>query len=141
MPATRLAATWLPVVAWAAVIFALSSIPSLGTGLGVWDVVLRKLAHLTEFAILGALLTRAVAPLAAFALGVIYAVTDEVHQHFVPGRAGRPVDVAIDALGVAIGIAALRHVAARRASDDVQPVPSAAERSGRRAGGTAPGDP
>ena len=53
---------WAPVVLWAAVIFAFSSIPSLATGLGTWDLVLRKLAHLTEYAILGALLVRALAP-------------------------------------------------------------------------------
>ncbi len=141
MPRTRLAATWLPVVAWAAVIFALSSIPSLGTGLGVWDLVLRKLAHLTEFAILGALLARAVPDLPAFGLGVAYAVADEIHQHFVPGREGAPLDVAIDALGVAVGIAALRYVGAKRESDRLQLAPSAVERAERRTGGTAPDDP
>jgi VanZ family protein len=109
VPATRLAATWLPVVAWAALIFALSSIPSLGTGLGLWDLALRKLAHLTEFAILGLLLARALRDLPAFAAGVAYAVTDEVHQHFVEGRLGAPVDVAIDAAGVLIGIVAYRR--------------------------------
>ena len=36
---------WLPVLVWAAVIFTFSSIPDLGTGLGGWDLVLRKLAH------------------------------------------------------------------------------------------------
>ena len=109
MPATRLAATWLPVVAWAAVIFALSSIPSLGTGLGFWDLVLRKLAHLTEFAILGLLLARALPDLPAFGAGVAYAVTDELHQHFVAGRVGAPLDAAIDAVGVLVGIAAYRR--------------------------------
>jgi VanZ family protein len=107
--AARLATTWLPVVAWAAVIFAVSSIPSLSSGLGFWDLLLRKLAHLTEFAILGFLLARALADVPAFALGVAYAVTDEVHQHFVEGRVGAPVDVAIDAVGVFVGIAALRR--------------------------------
>ena len=43
------------------VIFAFSSVPSLSTGLGTWDLVLRKLAHLTEYAVLGALLARALA--------------------------------------------------------------------------------
>ena len=50
---------WAPVVLWAAVIFAISSVPDLGTGLGTWDLVLRKLAHAGEFAVLGALLLRA----------------------------------------------------------------------------------
>ena len=96
---------WLPVVVWAAVIFALSSVPSLGTGLGTWDLVLRKAAHVAEYALFGALLLRAVArELPSFLVGVAYAVTDEIHQTFVAGRAGRPLDVAIDAAGVAAGI-------------------------------------
>jgi len=96
---------WLPVVVWAAVIFALSSVPSLGTGLGTWDLVLRKAAHVAEYALFGVLLLRALARgLPALAVGVAYAVTDEIHQTFVAGRAGRALDVAIDAAGVAAGI-------------------------------------
>jgi VanZ family protein len=97
---------WLPVVAWAALIFALSSVPDLGTGLGTWDLVLRKLAHAGEYAVLGLLLVRAVRrPGLALGLGALYAVSDEVHQHFVEGRVGAPLDVGIDVVGVAIGIA------------------------------------
>jgi VanZ family protein len=105
MPASRALSLWLPVVAWAAVIFVLSSIPSLGTGLGAWDTVLRKGAHLAEYALLGALLVRALRREGvAFVIGVLYAVSDEVHQHFVSGRHAAAVDVLIDAAGVAIGI-------------------------------------
>jgi hypothetical protein len=50
---------WLPVLVWAGVIFAFSSIPSLNSGLGSWDYVLRKGAHMTEYAILAVLLVRA----------------------------------------------------------------------------------
>jgi VanZ family protein len=100
-----LARLWLPVVAWAALIAVLSSIPDLGTGLGGWDLVLRKLGHAAEFGVLGALLLRATARTGlAFALGVLYAVSDEVHQSFVAGRQGSLLDVAIDAAGVALGI-------------------------------------
>jgi VanZ family protein len=97
---------WLPVVAWATLIFALSSIPSLGTGLGFWDLVLRKLAHGAEYAILGGLLVRWLGrwPVALVA-GSVYAATDELHQAFVPGRAGLVTDWAIDTGGVVIGIA------------------------------------
>ena len=106
---------WLPVVAWAAVIFAFSAVPDLGTGLGGWDLVLRKLAHATEYAILGALLVRATGrPTFAFGLGVLYAVSDELHQIVVPGRHGAPLDVAIDAVGVAVGIALWQSVRSRR---------------------------
>ena len=106
---------WLPVVAWAAVIFAFSSVPDLGTGLGGWDLVLRKIAHTTEYAVLGALLVRATGRAwLAFALGTLYAMSDEVHQTFVAGRHGSPLDVAIDAVGVAVGIALWQSVRARR---------------------------
>lgn len=104
---SRLLTVWLPVFAWAAVIFAFSSVPHLGTGLGTWDLVLRKIAHTAEYAVLGALLARATArPWLAWALGVLYAVSDEIHQTFVAGRHGSPIDVAIDAVGVAIGVLA-----------------------------------
>jgi VanZ family protein len=100
---------WLPVLVWAGVIFAFSSIPSLNSGLGTWDYILRKGAHMTEYAILAVLLVRATGSYVwAFAFAVSYAVTDEVHQLFVRGRHGSPVDVGIDAVGALIGIGILR---------------------------------
>lgn len=92
-------------IVWAAVIFTFSSIPGLGTGLGSVDTILRKGAHIAEYAILGLLLLRAIGrELPALAIGIAYAITDEVHQHFVSGRHGSPVDVLIDTVGLAIGI-------------------------------------
>ena len=105
MARSRLLTVWLPVVVWAVVIFTISSIPSLSTGLGLWDTVLRKGAHAVEYAVFGALLLRALgARLPALLAGVAYAATDELHQHFVRGRHASPVDVAIDAVGVAVGM-------------------------------------
>ena len=104
-----MASRWLPVLVWAGVIFAFSSIPSLNSGLGTWDYVLRKGAHMTEYAILAVLLVRATGSYAwAFGLAVAYAATDEFHQTFVRGRHGSPLDVAIDAAGALIGLAFLR---------------------------------
>jgi VanZ family protein len=118
MSASRALSLWLPVVVWAAVIFAFSSIPSLSTGLGTWDTILRKAAHMAEYAILGALLLRALGrELPALFFGLAYAVTDEIHQHFVEGRHASPIDVAIDGVGVAIGIFLVRLVGTRPASD------------------------
>ncbi|HEX7254716.1 MAG TPA: VanZ family protein [Gaiellaceae bacterium] len=95
---------WGPVVAWATLIFVLSSIPGLGTGLGTWDLVLRKIAHAAEFAILAALLVRALRDLRwAIPIGIAYAISDEVHQAFVPGRQGSPLDVVVDSVGVVVG--------------------------------------
>ena len=113
MPVSRALSLWLPVVAWAALIFVLSSVPDLSTGLGTWDTILRKGAHVTEYAIFGLLLARAIGrELPAFLLGVGYAIMDEIHQHFVTGRHSSPIDVAIDSTGVLIGV--LVFVRARR---------------------------
>jgi VanZ family protein len=102
---------WLPVLAWAAVIFAFSSSPSLSTGLGGWDTLLRKGAHMTEYAILGALLLRALGrETPALAAGIAYAATDELHQHFVRGRHASPLDILVDAVGVTLGVYVLRRL-------------------------------
>jgi VanZ family protein len=105
MAKSRYATLWLPVFAWAAVIFTFSSIPSLSTGLGTWDTILRKGAHITEYAVLGALLYRALGiEVLALAVGIAYAATDEFHQHFVRGRHASPIDVGIDAVGLSLGM-------------------------------------
>ena len=109
MADSRALTHWLPVAAWAALIFALSSIPHLGTDLGTWDLILRKCAHVTEYAIL--LLARAFGREApALAAGVLYAVSDEVHQSFVSGRHASPIDVAIDTAGLLLGLLAWRRL-------------------------------
>jgi VanZ family protein len=110
MSSTRLLSTWAPVVLWAGLIFGLSSVPNLGTELGTWDLVLRKLAHFGEYAVLGLLLIRAFGrePLAA-AAGVAYAATDELHQHFVRGRHAAFRDLAIDSAGVLAGLLLARR--------------------------------
>lgn len=105
MVRSRAVSLWLPVVAWAALIFALSSVPHLSSGLGTWDYVLRKCAHVTEYAILGALLLRALGrEVPALLAALAFAVSDELHQHFVAGRHGSGVDVAIDAIGITFGL-------------------------------------
>src|SRR5437870_4376304 len=105
MVRSRAVSLWLPVVAWAGLIFALSSIPHLSSGLGTWDTVLRKCAHVTEYAILGALLLRALGrELPAFLAALAYAASDELHQHFVHGRHATPVDVGFDAVGIVAGL-------------------------------------
>ena len=109
-------ALWGPVVVWAAVIFGLSSIPALSTGLGIWDEILRKAAHMTEYAVFGALLLRALRrELPAIALGLLYAASDEVHQHFVRGRHPSPFDFAFDACGLALGLLLRLFVQSERA--------------------------
>ena len=91
----------------------------LGIGEGTFlyenlGLFVRKGAHVTEFLVLFLLAVNAfkndVADrkkllAAAFLFTVGYAVTDEVHQSFVPGRAGVPTDVLIDSIGPILGVA------------------------------------
>jgi VanZ family protein len=100
---------WLPVLLWAGLIFGVSGIPSLNSGLGTLDEILRKSAHVTEYALLALLLWRAVRDDGiAFFGTVLYAVTDEFHQSFVFGRKGAPRDVVFDAIGAFLALLILR---------------------------------
>jgi VanZ family protein len=101
-----------------AVIFAFSAQPDLSTGLGTWDTILRKAAHMAEYGLLWLLWWRALGYRhagAAAAIAIAYAATDELHQSFVEGRNGTPVDVLIDAAGVALAALAVRRFRASRA--------------------------
>lgn len=79
----------------------------------------RKLAHVTEYAIGGMLFLSLFLTcnfsdkkrmLFSFFVGVEYAAIDEIHQLFIDGRSGQIVDVLIDSIGVAIGICVLMFV-------------------------------
>jgi len=120
MDSIRLA-RYVPALTLMAVIYALSAQPDLGTGLGVWDTVLRKGAHMVEFGLLFLLWVFALGrtrTTAAAVVAIAYAVSDELHQTTVETRVGSPVDVLIDATGVALAALALRvglpHALARR---------------------------
>ena len=105
-----------PPLALMALIFFLSSQPSLSTGLGTWDTVLRKGAHMVEFGLLWLLWWRALgfgSVTAAVGIALAYAATDEYHQSFVEGRNGSALDWAVDATGVALAIALARASRAR----------------------------
>ncbi|OGS19226.1 MAG: hypothetical protein A2219_08140 [Elusimicrobia bacterium RIFOXYA2_FULL_50_26] len=116
---------WLPVAAWCFIIFYLSGVPHLKTELGAMDMVLRKLAHLTEYAVLFLLSRRAMAgtypqaqpqPVfsAAIIFSIFYAATDEFHQSFVPGRGPSVIDVGIDTAGVFAGFFIYRFLQLRK---------------------------
>ena len=84
---------------------------------------IRKAAHMTEYTVLGASVCILFFYLAdmrrcknvsriglaggAWVFTVLFAVTDEIHQAFVPGRGPSVTDVLIDAVGVAVGIGAV----------------------------------
>ena len=110
---------WGPVVGWCAVIFMLSSIPTHPSPKIIWwDFVLKKTAHLTEYAILYFLVFRAVNKklkkminwLTPFLITIPYAVSDEIHQYFIPGRSCRWYDVMIDISGMLIGLFLIRKI-------------------------------
>jgi VanZ family protein len=106
-----------PPLALMGLIFFLSAQPDLGSGLGDWDLLLRKLAHMAEFGLLFLLWRRALPGTAAWvaaAIAVGYAITDELHQTTVEGRKGAPLDVLIDAAGVGVAWLTLDRLAARR---------------------------
>lgn len=102
---------WLAVAAWAGLIFFFSAQPSLNSGLGAWDLVLRKAAHMFVFGVLTLFVWRAirrhgVSSATALALGVVlslaYAISDEYHQSFVFGRSATVYDVGFDLAGILI---------------------------------------
>ena len=79
---------------------------------GFMITLVRKSAHVFAYLLLGilALWTFSVYGvgkkrfLYAFLLCFLYAVSDEIHQIFVPGRAGRIYDVFIDSIGASLGL-------------------------------------
>jgi VanZ family protein len=112
---------WLPPLLLMGAIFVVSDQPSFNSGLGVIDLVGRKLIHFGQYALLCFLWWRALrtvttptrAALFAFLLASGYAVTDEYHQTFVEGRHGSPVDWAIDSAGAAAAALRLRTLSTR----------------------------
>lgn len=79
----------------------------------VGETVIRKVAHMGLYAVLGALALWAVALfgerkgraiLWSLLIAAGYAITDEFHQLFIPGRSGEFTDILIDAAGVTIGV-------------------------------------
>ena len=71
--------------------------------------VIRKIAHLLEYLILGILVANMIKnhckkTYISFLVCVLYAISDEVHQLFVVGRQCQLLDILIDALGSLVGI-------------------------------------
>lgn len=124
---------WLPAIMWMGVIFYLSHQPSDTSSelsSGVTELILRflsssipfdinienfhfyirKSAHFTAYMILGILVLFALQPatlkisLVTLVICIFYAISDEFHQLFIPGRSGELRDVFIDSLGACTGI-------------------------------------
>ncbi len=99
---------WVPVLIWVGFIFWLSSIPDLKSGMEE-DFILRKIAHILEYAILTFLLFRALVKekisfvktlILAVIIAFLYSISDEYHQTFVQGRQGSFKDIGIDSVGI-----------------------------------------
>ena len=141
----KAASAWALCAAWMLLIFVMSAAPGETSGeqsgrllemllsalrwltgiqpkpetLVLLETLLRKAAHMAEYAVLALLSRRAFAlsgarrpGLCALLLCVLYAAGDEFHQRFVPDRGPSPVDVMIDTAGTALALA-LRQMALR----------------------------
>ncbi len=101
---------WLPVAVWMGLIFYLSAQPDLPQPRTGWvGLVISSAAHAFVFGMLALLWARALGErrhvlLLALALTMFYALTDEFHQAFVPGRYPDPWDLVCDGLGAALGL-------------------------------------
>lgn len=125
---------WLPVILFMVLIFYLSHQPATTSSelsTGITEVIIqaiekiipdmdfdmenlnhtvRKNAHFFAYLFLGVLVINACRKsgikgfLYAFIISVLYAMSDEFHQLFVPGRAGQVKDIIIDSAGAATGI-------------------------------------
>lgn len=104
--------SWGLVVGWMMIIFLLSSRQSLSVSSEyVLNFLFFKFLHMVEYGILYALMLRALLPYQprsqavyamAFFLTLIYAMTDELHQTYVPSREGKLRDVIIDGIGAGL---------------------------------------
>ncbi len=137
MRVPRIVSDWMPVIAWMFLIFAGSTdlmsaahtsrflVPfllwldphlSFGT-IALVQFMVRKAGHVTEYAILAALLWRALRhqwsmvqmtfwkpATITLLVAMIYAMTDEFHQSFIPSRTATAHDVMIDIVGAIVGL-------------------------------------
>lgn len=100
---------WLPAIAVMTAIFGFSSIPSNEMpSFGLWDLVVKKGSHMLGYGLLAlafwyGLYFEKQQWRFAFLLALLYAITDEFHQSFVPGRQPSWVDaLIIDSSGAAL---------------------------------------
>lgn len=126
---------WIPAIVWTALIFIVSSIPTLPS-VGFRLAFADKIAHAIEFAGLGLFLTigfggadgergRRQTALLVIASGLTIGFLDELYQLAVPGRRVEFLDWVADSVGVVAGYGAAVAYSARRRT------------RGRTAGGTA----
>ncbi|MDZ7294041.1 MAG: VanZ family protein [candidate division KSB1 bacterium] len=127
----------LAALGWALLIFVLSSIPKLPT-IPAGFRAIDKVAHFVEYFIFGILLAGAFAHssehrmarrtmFSAGFLGLTYAILDEIHQKFVPGRFAAAEDVVADALGLGVSLVVYHWWHQRYSRPTAIPKPSSDE--------------
>jgi VanZ family protein len=114
---------WLPPAVWALAIFVLSSLS--GSALPpLPGLNADKVIHAGVYAVLGALLARAVCASTRFGTAAVallaavlatgYGASDEIHQRFVPQRSADRADLVADAAGGLLGALTFTLIVARR---------------------------
>jgi hypothetical protein len=116
---TRLS-LWVPLFLWGLVIFLFSSRPTgVASTIQLQDFFIKKTAHFVEYGIFATLAFRALkgsgvkpqnAYIYAFLITLGYAITDEFHQAFTPGREPTVRDIFIDASGAAITLICIKNL-------------------------------
>ena len=113
---------WLPAIIWMGIIFYFSSrLNTSVTGEFLFDFIFVKSLHIIEYSILYFLMFRAFYSinnsrltinnklLLPIFFSVFYALSDEIHQTFVPTREGKIRDVFIDTAGILIMYIYIKH--------------------------------
>lgn len=109
-------------IGWMSLIFLVSNRTTLPQPPGLTPMITAALGHFSVYFVLAILVWWVLGGfgidgrprwLLAFGLAVLYGVSDEWHQSFVPGRTPDVLDVVIDALGAACGLIAIGWVDAR----------------------------
>ena len=112
---------WLPPFLWMGIIFYMSSQKSITVTSSVaTDFVTFKTLHMVEYALLFFLFYRAfqsikkiqnnIYPLFAFAIALLYSITDELHQLSIPTRQGRVRDIFFDFAGMLLMYVIIKKV-------------------------------
>lgn len=102
---------WLAACAWMGLIFVLSAQSTFPVALGRWSQLRDIFGHLVAYGVLAVLWRNALrasgvrrAAVWAFAIAILYGISDEFHQSFVPGRHPDLFDLATDAVGATAGL-------------------------------------
>lgn len=117
---TATALRFLPAIVWAGAIFFISHQPTVPDVPGLASSITSVAGHFGVYFVLAILLWWGLGTFdipanqrlaIAFGIAVLYGVSDEWHQSFVPGRQPDILDVITDAIGAATGLAIIHRVA------------------------------